>query len=109
MSIVPLPPDAPKDLKQLNDSMKKIAIRELALATEVSESEEPFLLGDAAHPFTGFRVASTIHGKQVVQSEQLTVINGFVMTLTVTGNSDQDISDALRSLKASLAWTTSGQ
>jgi len=109
LSVVPVPPEAPKDLKQLNESMKKIAVRQLAQATELSESEEPFLLGDAAHPFAGFRVTATIHGKQLVQSEQLTLINGFLTTFTVTGNSDQDLSDALRSLKANLAWTTSRQ
>ena len=109
ISIVPIPPEAPKDLKQLNESMKKIAIRQLALATELTESEEPFLLGDGAHPFAGFRVAATIQGKQLVQSAQLTVINGMLMTFTVTADSDQDLSDALRSLKASLAWTASGQ
>jgi hypothetical protein len=30
------------------------------------------------------------------------------MTITVTGNSEQDVSDALRSLKAALAWTKAG-
>ena len=105
LSIVPLPPEAPKDRKQLNESMKKIAIRQLAMATEVTESEEPFLLGDATHPFAGFRVTSTIQGKHLVQSGQLTLVNGLLMSFTVTGDSDQDVSDALHSLKTSLAWT----
>jgi hypothetical protein len=109
LSIVPMPPDAQKDLSKLNDGMKKIAVRQLAQATELSESEEPFLLGDGAHPFAGFRVTATIHGKQLVQSGQLTLIDGFLMTFTVTGDSDQDLSDALRSLKAALAWTTPRQ
>jgi hypothetical protein len=108
LSVVPMPPEAPKDLKQLNESMKKIAIRQLATATELTESEEPLLLGDAMHPFAGFRVISTIHGKQLVQSGQLTLVNGLLMTVTVTGNSDQDVSDALRSLKAALTWTKAG-
>ncbi len=109
LSIVPMPPEGPKDLKQLNESMKKIAIRQLAMATEVTESEEPFLLGDATHQFAGFRISSIIQGKRLVQSGQLTLVNGLLMTITVTGDSDQDVSEALRSLKAALAWTKAGQ
>jgi len=108
LSVMPTPPDAPKDLKQINESMKKIAIRQLALATDVTESEEPFLLGNASHPFAGFRVTATIHGQQIVQSSQVTLVHGFLMSFTVTGDSDQDLSDALRSLKSSLAWTGTG-
>ena len=108
LSVVPVPPEAPKDLKQLNESMKKIAIRQLAMATEMTESEEPFLLGDATHQFAGFRISSIIQGKHLVQSGQLTLVNGLLMTITVTGDSDQDVSEALRSLKAALAWTKAG-
>jgi hypothetical protein len=108
LSIVPMPPEAPKDLKQLNESMKKIAVRQLAMATEVSEAEEPFLLGDTTHRFGGFRVTSTIQGRHLVQSGQETLVNGLLMSFTVTGDSDQDVSDALRSLKTSLAWTKAG-
>jgi hypothetical protein len=108
LSVVPVPPETPKDLKQLNERMKKIAIRQLAMATELTESEEPFLLGDATHPFAGFRVTSTIHGKHLVQSGQEALVNGLLMSFTVTGDSDQDVSDALRSVKAALAWTKAG-
>lgn len=108
LSIVPVPPEAPKDLKQLNENMKKIAIRQLALATEVNEGEEPFLLGDATHRFAGFRVTSTIQGRRLVQSGQETLVNGLLMSFTVTGDSDQDVSDALRSLKTALSWTKAG-
>jgi hypothetical protein len=108
LSIVPMPPEAPKDLKQLNERMKKIAVSQLAMATDVSESEEPFLLGDATHRFAGFRVTSNIQGRQLVQSGQEILINGLLMSFTVTGDSDQDVSDALRSLKTGLAWTKAG-
>jgi hypothetical protein len=108
LSVIPLPPQEPKDIKQLNERMKKIAVSQLATATELTESEEPFLLGDATHPFAGFRVMSTIHGKHLVQSGQLTLVNGLLMTVTVTGDSEQGVSDALHSLKAALAWTKAG-
>jgi len=71
-------------------------------------SEEPFLLGNATHPFAGFRVTAAIHGRQIVQSSQLTLLHGFLMSFTITGDSDQDLSEALRSLQASLAWTAAG-
>jgi hypothetical protein len=108
LAVIPLPPQESKDIKQLNERMKKIAISQLATATELTESEESFLLGDAMHPFAGFRVASIIQGQHLVQSSQLTLVNGLLMTITVTGNSEQDVSDALRSLKAALAWTKAG-
>ncbi|HEY2499273.1 MAG TPA: hypothetical protein VGK24_19610 [Candidatus Angelobacter sp.] len=108
LSVVPMPPEAPKDLRQLNESMKKVTIRQLALATDLTESEEPFLLGDATHPFAGFRATSTIHGQHLVQSVQLTLVNGLLMSFTVTGDSDQGVSDALRFLKAALAWRKAG-
>lgn len=106
--VMPMPAEAPKDLKQLSEHMKKNAVLQLAMATELTESEEPILLGNATHPFVGFRVTSTIHGQQIVQSVQLTMVQGFLMTFTVTGDSDQDLSEALRSLRANLAWTAAG-
>jgi hypothetical protein len=108
LAVVPLPPAEPKDIKQLNERMKKVAISQLATATELTESEEPFLLGDATHPFAGFRVAAIIQGQHLVQSAQLTLVNGLLLTITVTGKSEQDVSDALHSLKAALAWTKIG-
>jgi hypothetical protein len=108
LSVIPLPPQESKDIKQLNERMKKIATSQLATATELTESEESLLLGDATHPFAGFRVASMIHGQHLVQSEQLTLVNGLLVTITVTGSSEQDLSDALRSLRAALAWTKTG-
>jgi hypothetical protein len=108
LSVVPLPPAESKDLKQLNERMKMIAIRQLAMATDVTESEEPFLLGDALHPFAGFRVSSTIQGRHIVQSGQEALVNGLLMSFTVTGDSDQDVTDALRSLKTALSWTKAG-
>jgi hypothetical protein len=108
LTVIPLPPQESKDIQQLNERMKKIAISQLATATELTESEESLLFGDATHPFAGFRVASIIHGQHLVQSAQLTLVNGLLMTITVTGKSEEDVSDALRSLKAALAWTKAG-
>lgn len=109
LSVLPVPPEDSKTLKQINESMKKMAVRQLAMATEVTESEEPFLLGDTTHSFAGFRITETIAGRQIVQSSQVTLINGFLMMFTITADSDQDLADALRSFKASLAWTATGR
>jgi hypothetical protein len=108
LSVVPLPPGEAKDIKQLNERMKKIAVSQLATATDLTESEEPFLLGDSVHPFAGFRVSSTIQGQHLAQSGQLTLVNGLLLTITVTGRSEQDVADALRSLKSALTWTKTG-
>jgi hypothetical protein len=109
LTVMPIPPNQTRDLKQINEIMKKVAIQQLALAKDISLSDEPFLLGDAAHAFAGSRITSTLQGKHLVQSQQLTLINGFLVNFTITGDSDQDVTDALRSFKASLAWTPSGQ
>ncbi len=106
LSIVAVPPDAPRDLDQLAAGMKRVAVAQLARAKDVQEHNEPLLLGDPAHKFAAFRVSSTFRDMQIVQSEQLTLSNGFLLGFVITGRSDQDVSDALRSLKASLAWTS---
>jgi hypothetical protein len=105
LSIVALPPDAPTDLDQLAAAMKKVAFAQLARAQDLRESREQVLLGDSAHGFAAFRLTGTVQDTRIVQSAQLTLSNGFLLLFTITGRSDQDVSDAVRSLKSSLTWT----
>ncbi len=62
-------------------------------------------MGDAAHKFAAFRYVFTLQGVQLVQSKQLIYINGFGLVFTVTGSSQQDVSDTLRKLNSRLTWT----
>ena len=105
LSVVPMPPDAPRDVERLVGRMKEVAAHQLASATDVRYSEESVLLGDSIHKFAAFRISATIRDTQLVQSLQMTLENGFLVTFTATGSSDQDTSEALQSLKKGLGWT----
>ena len=103
MSIVPMPADAPADLNQLAAALKKFTFSQLPSA---QGSEEKVLLGDAAHTFAAFRYAFSVNGVPLVQSVQLARANGFLIVLTTTARSDEDVSDALRTLSANFSWKT---
>lgn len=103
MSIAPMPADAPTDLNQLAAALKKFTFSQLPSA---QASEEKILLGDAAHAFAAFRYAFSMNGVPLVQSVQLTRANGFLIVLTTTARSDEDVSDALRILSTNFSWKT---
>jgi hypothetical protein len=108
LSIIPVPPDLPKDLDQLTVGMKRIAIAQLTGATDLKEYKEELFLGDPSHRFSAFRVSGTVLGTRTVESAQLTLKDGFLLMFLVSGRSDQDVSEVLRSLNAGLTWTASG-
>jgi len=104
LSIMPVPPDAPSDLDKLAEGLKTIALAQLSRVKDLTEYKEEMLLGDAEHKFAAFRIAATVRDARIVQSVQVTRSNGFLLSFFTTGRSDQDVSDALRSLHSSLAW-----
>jgi hypothetical protein len=109
VAVVPIPANETRDLRQMNEAMKKIAVAQLARATDISQSDEPFLLSDATHTFAGFRTISTIQGKHLVQAMQMARIKGFLVSFTITGDSDSAVTEALRSLKTTMTWARPGQ
>jgi len=102
LTILPMPSDAPADPKEIVAKVKKLIFTQLPTAKEI---QEQVFLGDAAHKFAAFRYVFTLQGVQLVQSKQLIYINGFGLVFTVTGSSQQDVSDTLRKLNPRLTWT----
>jgi hypothetical protein len=108
LTLVPLRAHTSLQADDLGPGSKQIVLDQLALAkdlTNVRDYKEPVLLGNPAHRFAAFRVACNRGDTLIVQSTQLTIVNDFVLLFSVTGDSDQQVSDALTSLKAGLAWT----
>lgn len=109
LSIIALPPDAPREVDQLAAGMKKVAFAQLANIPDLHDYKETALLGDSAHKFAAFRVAGTVKDVQIVQSEQVGLVNGFLLLFTLTGRSDQDVSEALQSFKTSFVFTAAAR
>lgn len=105
LSIMPLPPNPPRDLDDLKAGMKKIVEAQLHRIRDLRESDEPVLLGDPEHKFAAFRLNVILKDIPIAQSEQFSVSNGFLFSFVVTGRSDQEVSDTLQSLKTGMAWT----
>jgi hypothetical protein len=111
LTLVPLRAHTSLQADDLGPGSKQIVLDQLALAkdlTNVKDYKEPVPWGDAAHRFAAFRVACNRGDTLIVQSTQLTIANDFVLLFSITGDSDQQVSDALRSVKAALAWTKAG-
>ena len=102
LTILPLPADTPSDPEEIAVTLKKNLLAKLPAA---KEAQEPVFLRDAARQFAAFRYAFTLQGVQLVQSKQLILINGFGLVFTVTGRSEQDVTDTLRKLSSRLSWT----
>lgn len=105
ISIVPASPTLPSDLGEVATKLKQISRAQLAKAENLVEETEPTLLGDSSHRFAAFRLKYSIQGVPLVQSGQVIRGKDLLMLFTVTGSSDQDVTDALRSLNSKLAWS----
>jgi hypothetical protein len=109
LSIVALPPELPTDIDELATGFKKLARAQLARTNDLQETSEPVLLGNPNHKFSAFRLSANVQDKQIVQSVQLTRSNGFLLLFTVTGQSDEEVTRAVRFLNSSLAWSGAPQ
>jgi hypothetical protein len=105
VSVVPVSPTMPSELGEVAAKLKQVSRAQLAKAEDLVDETEPILLGDVKHKFAAFRLKYSIRGTPIVQSGQVTRSNGLLMMLTVTGSSDQDVAEALRSLNSRLSWT----
>lgn len=108
LTLLPLKQHTTLVADDLGPGTKKLVLDQMARAkdmTNVKDYNEPVPWGDPAHRFAAFRVSCTLHGSMRVQSTQLTIVNDFLLLFSVTGGSDQEVSDALRSFKAGLVWT----
>jgi hypothetical protein len=105
ISVVPVSPTMPAELGEISNKLKQIARAQLAKAENLVEDNEPAVLGDPKHKFAAFRLKYTIQGAPLVQSGQVTRRNGLLMLYTATGNSDQDVTEALQSLRTKLSWS----
>jgi hypothetical protein len=105
ISVIPVAPSMPSELGEIANKLKQNGRSQLANAENLVEETEPAKLGDVKHQFAAFRLKYTIQGTPLVQSEQVIRKNGFLMIYTATGSSDQDVTEALQSLKARLSWS----
>jgi len=105
ISVVPVSPTIPSDLGEVAEKLKQVSRVQLVKAENLVDETEPILLGDVKHKFAAFRLKYAIQGTPIVQSGQVTRSNGLLMMLTVTGSSDQDVAEALRSLNSRLSWS----
>jgi hypothetical protein len=106
LSVVPAPPDLPPELDGVASKVKQVSRTQLARVENLEEETEPVLLGNAQHKFAAFRFKFNVQDHNIVQSSQLMRTNGFLVWFVLTGSSDQDVTDALQSLKSKLAWST---
>ena len=107
LTLLPLKQHTTLVADDLGPGTKKLVLDQMARAKDlinVKDYKEPVPWGDPGHRFAAFRVSCTLHGSQRVQSTQLTIVNDFLLLFSVTGDSDQEVSDALRSFKAGLVW-----
>ena len=106
ISIQPIPADAPEgqDVDKIVSTARKRVHQEIPSGRD---AQETLLLGDASHKFAAFRYTYLVQGRPIVQSLQLTVINGFALSFTMTGHTDADLSSVVRLLLQNLTWKNS--
>ncbi len=68
-------------------------------------TEEPLLLGDSSHPFLGLRGTCNVVNRELYQSFQIAVLNGYAVTIVATTPSAQQLQSLLTQLRSSLKWT----
>jgi hypothetical protein len=102
----PLQPDSLRTPELLAANLKRIILPKVPSPKELPE---PVLLGDATHHFAAFRYSYLMNGTPIVQSVEVTVINGFVLTFSTTTSTEQDMSTALRSIQSRLVWKSAIQ
>jgi len=68
-------------------------------------AEEPLLLGDSSHRFVGLRGTFPVANRELYQSLQIVLVNGYAVTITTTTVSAEQLESLLTQLRASLQWT----
>ncbi len=97
----PIPPGRSPTPEMLAENLKRIILPQVPSPKELPET---VLLGDAAHPFAAFRYSYLLNGEAIVQSVEITTVNGFVMTFSTTASTEQALTVALQSIQSRLVW-----
>lgn len=102
VTMVPAPAGANADLA----AMKIVLSKTLKAQIPKSEiAEEPILLGDNAHVFTGVRATYTVANREIYQSLQIVFVNGYGVSIATTATSAEQLHALLTQLRGSLQWT----
>lgn len=102
VTMVPAPAGTDVNLATMNTVLSKI------LKTQIPNAEiadEPILLGDDAHPFTGVRATYTVANREIYQSLQIVFVNGYGVSIATTATSVEQLHSLLTQLRGSLRWT----
>lgn len=67
--------------------------------------DEPILLGDDAHRFVGLRGTHSLANREITQSLQIVIVQGYGICITATALSAEKIESLLPQLRAAISWT----
>jgi len=102
VTMVPAPAGANVNLA----AMKTVLSQMLKAQIPGAEiADEPMLLGDDAHPFTGVRATYTVANREIYQSLQIVFLNGYGVSIATTAISAEQLHSLLTQLRGSLQWT----
>lgn len=102
VTMVPAPMGANVNLA----AMKTVLSKTLKAQIPIAEiADEPILLGDDAHPFTGVRATYTVANREIYQSLQIVFVNGYGVSIATTATSAEQLRSLLTQLRGSLQWT----
>lgn len=102
VTIVPAPAGANVNLATMKTVLSKMLTAQIPNA-EIAD--EPILLGDAAHPFTGVRATYAVANREIFQSLQIVFVNGYGVSIATTAISAEQLHSLLTQLRGSLQWT----
>ena len=102
VAIVPVPAGTTLDTAALR---AEVTTGLKAQLPNMEISNEPLLLGDSTHRFTGLRGTCAVMNREVFQSLQVVVLNGYAVTITATTTSAEQLQSLLTQLRTLLRWT----
>lgn len=102
VTMVPAPGGTNVDLAAMKTELSKMLKTQIPTA-EIGE--EPILLGDSAHVFTGVRATYTVANREIYQSLQMVFLNGYGVSIATTATSAEQLHSLLTQLRGSLQWT----
>ncbi len=73
-----------------------------AQITTAEIADEPILLGDNAHPSTGVRATYSLGNREIYQSLQIVLLNGYGVSIATTATSPEQLHSLLTQLRGSL-------
>ena len=101
VTIVPVPAGTAADPTSLKNGVAKVLKKQVPTA---ELGDESVLLGDTNHKFAGIRGTYTLANQEMFQSLQFVFVNGYVVGITTTANSAEQLQSLLVELRAALRW-----